>query len=203
MTEDTELDAFLEDSAADAAETEDIVNELEQDPESMEPQTFTVRGHVCEIRFSAQAHRPLRGAPHAHHRPRSTRTNGMFTFKELAAIAGYGLKVQGGGYFLPQKAEEIVNKLIDTNGYPVVFQAVMMALQRDCAFLSRAAGTSHNAPHRLRLLHRQAEKRRSRARRRPVPQGGRLRVLRRQARLGLRAVRAAHTRAARVRAQRA
>jgi hypothetical protein len=64
----------------------------------------------------------------------------MFTFKELAAIAGYGLKVQGGGYFLPQKAEEIVNKLIDMNGYPVVFQAVMMALQRDCAFLFKGAG---------------------------------------------------------------
>ena len=126
MTEDTELDAFLEDSAADAAETEDIVNELEQDPESMEPQTFTVRGHVCEIRFSRkridlyeERHTPIIASFY--------KNDGMFTFKE----------------------------------------------------------------------------RRSRARRRPVPQGGRLRVLRRQARLGLRAVRAAHARAARVRAQRA
>lgn len=202
MAEDTELNAFLEDSAADATEAEDIANELEQDPESMGPQTFTVRGHVCEIRFSRkridlyeERHTPIIASFY--------KNDGMFTFKELAAIAGYGLKVQGGGYFLPQKAEEIVNKLIDTNGYPVVFQAVMMALQRDCAFYSRAQGTSPNAPHRLRLLHRQAEKRRSRARRRPVPQGGRLRVLRRQAWLGLRAVRAAHARAARVRAQRA
>ena len=191
MAEDTELDAFLEDSAADATEAEDIVNELEQDPESMEPQTFTVRGHVCEIRFSRkridlyeERHTPIIASFY--------KNDGMFTFKELAAIAGYGLKVQGGGYFLPQKAEEIVNKLIDMNGYPVVFQAVMMA-----------QGTSPNAPHRIRLLHRQAEERRSRARRRPVPQGGRLRVLRRQARLGLREVRAAHARAARVRAQRA
>lgn len=142
MTEDTELDAFLEDSAADAAdaaETEDIVNELEQDPESMEPQTFTVRGHVCEIRFSRkridlyeERHTPIIASFY--------KNDGMFTFKELAAIAGYGLKVQGGGYFLPQKAEEIVNKLIDMNGYPVVFQAVMMALQRDCAFLFKGAG---------------------------------------------------------------
>lgn len=139
MAEDTELDAFLEDSAADAAETEDIVNELEQDPESMEPQTFTVRGHVCEIRFSRkridlyeERHTPIIASFY--------KNDGMFTFKELAAIAGYGLRVQGGGYFLPQKAEEIVNKLIDTNGYPVVFQAVMMALQRDCAFLFKGAG---------------------------------------------------------------
>ena len=139
MTEDTELDAFLEDSAADAAETEDIMNELEQDPESMEPQTFTVRGHVCEIRFSRkridlyeERHTPIIASFY--------KNDGMFTFKELAAIAGYGLKVQSGGYFLPQKAEEIVNKLIDTNGYPVVFQAVMMALQRDCAFLFKGAG---------------------------------------------------------------
>lgn len=138
MAEDTELDAFLEDSAADATEAEDIVNELEQDPESMEPQTFTVRGHVCEIRFSRkridlyeERHTPIIASFY--------KNDGMFTFKELSAIAGYGLKLVGGGYFIPNKGEEIVNKLIEANGYPAVYQAVMLALQRDCAFLFMGA----------------------------------------------------------------
>ena len=39
-----------------------------------------------------------------------------------------------------QLSKGTLNKLIDTNGYPVVFQAVMMALQRDCAFLFKGAG---------------------------------------------------------------
>ena len=105
----------------------------------MEPQTFEVRGYTCEIRFSRkridlyeERHTPIIASFY--------KNGGMFTFKELAAIAGYGLKVQGGGYFLPAKAEEIVNKLIDANGYPTVYQAVMMALQRDCAFLFKGAG---------------------------------------------------------------
>ena len=63
----------------------------------------------------------------------------MVTFKELSAIAGYGLKLVGGGYFIPNKGEEIVNKLIEANGYPAVYQAVMLALQRDCAFLFMGA----------------------------------------------------------------
>lgn len=139
MAEETDFDAYLEDSTNGTEPTEDIKGELEQDPEDMEPQTFTVRGHVCEIRFSRkridlyeERHTPIIASFY--------KNDGMFTFKELAAIAGYGLKVQGGGYFLPQKAEEIVNKLIEANGYPAVFQAVMMALQRDCAFLFMGAG---------------------------------------------------------------
>jgi hypothetical protein len=82
MTEDTELDAFLEDSAADAAETEDIVNELEQDPESMEPQTFTVRGHVCEIRFSRKRIDSTRSATRPSS-PRSTRTTACSPSRSL------------------------------------------------------------------------------------------------------------------------
>lgn len=138
MTEEADFDAYLEDSAT-GVPADDIASELEQDPEDMEPQTFEVRGHVCEIRFSRkridlyeERHTPIIASFY--------KNGGMFTFKELAAIAGYGLKVQGGGYFLPAKAEEIVDKLIDANGYPTVYQAVMVALQRDCAFLFKGAG---------------------------------------------------------------
>lgn len=138
MTEEADFDAYLEDSAT-GVPADDIASELEQDPEDMEPQTFEVRGHVCEIRFSRkridlyeERHTPIIASFY--------KNGGMFTFKELAAIAGYGLKVQGGCYFLPAKAEEIVDKLIDANGYPTVYQAVMVALQRDCAFLFKGAG---------------------------------------------------------------
>lgn len=139
MTEDNDFSAYFEDDTAGNEPTEDITGDLEQDPEDMEPQTFEVRGYTCEIRFSRkridlyeERHTPIIASFY--------KNGGMFTFKELAAIAGYGLMVQDGGYFLPTKAEEIVNKLIETNGYPVVYQAVMMALQRDCAFLFKGAG---------------------------------------------------------------
>ncbi len=203
MAEDTELDAFLEDSAADATEAEDIVNELEQDPESMEPQTFTVRGHVCEIRFSRkridlyeERHTPIIASFY--------KNDGMFTFK--GACGHRGLRPEGTGRRLLPAAEGRGNR---------------EQAHRHERLPRRVPGRDDGASARLRFF---IQGRRELAltrltsfdyftakpksgeaaqRRRPVLQGGRLRVLRRQARLGLRAVRAAHARAARVRAQRA
>jgi hypothetical protein len=107
----------------------------------MERATFTVKGHECEIAFTRkridlyeERHTPIIASFY--------KNDGMFTFKELSAIAGYGLKLVGGGYFIPNKGEEIVNKLIEANGYPAVYQAVMLALQRDCAFLFMGAGNA-------------------------------------------------------------
>lgn len=136
-----ELEAMLEgeDGGVDAAPSEDIEKDLEQSPDDMKPQTFTVRGHVCEIRYSRkridlyeERHTPIIASFY--------KNDGMFTFKELAAITGYGLKVQDGAYFVPSKGEEVAGKLIEANGYAAVFQAVMVALQRDCAFLFMGAG---------------------------------------------------------------
>lgn len=147
MAEEKDFDVFIEcgetcEELEDALEdnTKEVFKgELEQDIDEMERTTFTIKGRECEIAFTRkridlyeERHAPIIASFY--------KNDGIFTFKELSAIAGYGLKLVGGGYFIPNKGEEIVNKLIEANGYPAVFQAVMMALQRDCAFLFMGAG---------------------------------------------------------------
>ena len=138
MTEEKDFDDFIECGEAceeleDALEdntTEVFKGELEQDIDEMERATFIIKGRD----LYEERHTPIIASFY--------KNDGMFTFKELSAIAGYGLKLVGGGYFIPNKGEEIVNKLIEANGYPAVYQAVMLALQRDCAFLFMGAGNA-------------------------------------------------------------
>lgn len=149
MTEEKDFDDYIECGEAceeleDALEdnTKEVFKgELEQDIDEMERATFTIKGRECEIAFTRkridlyeERHTPIIASFY--------KNDGMFTFKELSAIAGYGLKLVGGGYFIPNKGEEIVNKLIEANGYPAVYQAVMLALQRDCAFLFMGTGNA-------------------------------------------------------------
>lgn len=124
MAEEKDFDEFIEGNESD----EELEDALED----------SVKGSECEIAFTRkridlyeERHTPIIASFY--------KNDGMFTFKELSAIAGYGLKLVGCGYFIPNKGEEIVNKLIEANGYPAVYQAVMLALQRDCAFLFMGA----------------------------------------------------------------
>ena len=143
MAEEKDFDDFIEcdetceelEDALEDSTKEVFKGELEQDIDEMERATFTIKGRECEIAFTRkridlyeERHAPIIASFY--------KNDGIFTFKELSAIAGYGLKLVGGGYFIPNKGEEIVNKLIEA----AVFQAVMTALQRDCAFLFMGAG---------------------------------------------------------------
>lgn len=63
------------------------------------------------------------------------KNGGAFGIDELATLAGYGMKAEGGKFVKPDKGKEKAMRLIETNGYPAVFERVAEALQRDCGFL--------------------------------------------------------------------
>lgn len=126
----------------DAEEEEVSVEPLDADAfedDDQDSQTFEVKGKLCEVRFNRkridlyeERHTPIVASFY--------KNDGTFTFRELSALCAYGLKVVDGPYFKPDKGQEVADRLIETNGYPVVYQAVMLALQRDCGFLFVGAG---------------------------------------------------------------
>ena len=114
-------DVFYDDDAAD--------NE--------EPQGFEVRGKHYVIRLTKkrielyeQRHKPVMAS--------FIQNEGAFSCAELSALLAYGLQLEGGAFVQPDKGMKMAEHLISSNGYLVVYKAVMLALKRDCGFLFKA-----------------------------------------------------------------
>lgn len=64
----------------------------------------------------------------------------MFSLRELKTYIAYGLrKVGAQAYINPAKGRELADKLIETEGYAALVEAVAEAIERDCGFFFQGA----------------------------------------------------------------
>lgn len=64
---------------------------------------------------------------------------GMLKQVELKSLLAYGLCVEGGAWVNPKQGMAMAGELVMKNGSPAMLEAVIEALQRDCAFLFQGA----------------------------------------------------------------
>ena len=95
--------------------------------------TFTVEDRTYEIAFNIGRIK-LYERGHAPVMTSISKNGGTFSIDELQSLAAFGLRCEGGSYVDTKRAMKMAEKLIETNGYLVVFQNVMTALERDCGF---------------------------------------------------------------------
>ena len=106
--------------------------------EEAAPTTFEVAGRTYAIKLTKkrldlyeQRHKPVMAS--------FIQNDGAFSAAELTAILAYGLCLEGGAFVNPRRGMEMADRLVRTNGYLAVYEAVMEALQRDCGFLFQGA----------------------------------------------------------------
>lgn len=68
-----------------------------------------------------------------------SRNGGVFAIGQLKAIIAYGLRLEGGQWVSPSQGLQMAEKLIETNGFLAMTEAVADALMRDCGFFFMGA----------------------------------------------------------------
>lgn len=88
--------------------------------------TYELRLDLARIRIYERTNKPLMATIVAN--------QGMFGIDELIDLTAVALKKVDGGYVAIPQAKEMVEALIQENGYPALLEAVVNVLQHDCGF---------------------------------------------------------------------
>lgn len=93
--------------------------------------TYEIAFNIGRIKLYERGHLPVMTS--------IAKNGGTFSLEELQALTAFGLRAEGGGFVDSKKAMKMAEELIRENGYLVVFENVMIALERDCGFFFKEA----------------------------------------------------------------
>ena len=100
---------------------------------------FEINGKAYVLKYNMKRIEMIENVTHMPTMVELQRTNGMFGITSLKAYFSYGLKEEGADVFVrPKEAMQMLEALIESEGYASVCGVVVEAIERDCPFFFRA-----------------------------------------------------------------
>jgi hypothetical protein len=99
---------------------------------------FEIEGKNYTLRYNIRRIELIESATQESMMAELKRTNCLLSLRTLKTYFSYGLQNESGNYISPKEAESYAEKLIQSEGYAKLDEAVISAIQNDCPFFFQA-----------------------------------------------------------------